>query len=104
MENKEQEVKEEKGYIIKTDLVTLEKVADIAFEAGVDGFLSGKAESVDLQGVLVKLFKEKKLRELLEVITGEKIDNIELEKAGYIIATFLQDMGQILRSVIGSMR
>ena len=82
-----------KVYDIKTDLLTVEKTLDILKECELDHLLLGADENKELKPLEVfrKLFMKKKLRDLLNTITGGQIkdnDVIEQEEAHKILSGF----------------
>jgi len=82
-----------KRFNIKTDLLTIEKVFDVLKDSGLEHLLMGANEDkeVNTAEIFFKLFRDKKLRKLLSVVTGgqvKKDDPIEQDEAVQILQGF----------------
>ena len=78
-------------YEIKTDLLTIEKVFDVLKECGLDHLLMGSDDKkeLDTKKIFLDLFMNKKLRKLLNVITGNQVkETVEQEEAQQILQGF----------------
>lgn len=94
-----------KTYVIKTDLLTLEKVGDLLLDLDLGGLIGlndkteGKEKSIS--ELILKLTAGRKVREFLNLVTGNAIgETIESSEIMAIIMGFFKAIGKDIGGVL----